>query len=65
MLEKRQGFKIACPEEVAYQQGFIDAARFEKLGEHMGKSSYGSYLRGLLRQASPQPKRVVYDHQLD
>jgi len=44
-LEKRQGFKIACLEEVAYGQGFIDAAQLEKLADGFGKSSYGAYLR--------------------
>ena len=44
-LEKRQGFKIACPEEIAFQQGFIDAIQLEKLGVALGKSAYGVYLR--------------------
>jgi glucose-1-phosphate thymidylyltransferase len=44
-LEKRQGFKIACPEEIAYDQGFIDAAQLERLAEDLGKSDYGRYLR--------------------
>ncbi len=44
-LEKRQGFKIACLEEVAYSQGFIDAAQLERLADALGKSSYGAYLR--------------------
>ncbi|NLH79305.1 MAG: glucose-1-phosphate thymidylyltransferase RfbA [Phyllobacteriaceae bacterium] len=47
-LEKRQGFKIACPEEIAYKQGFIDTARFIALAEALGKSSYGAYLRALV-----------------
>jgi glucose-1-phosphate thymidylyltransferase len=45
VLEKRQGFKIACPEEVAFQQRFIDAAQLERLVASYGKSDYGSYLR--------------------
>jgi glucose-1-phosphate thymidylyltransferase len=45
VLEKRQGFKIACPEEVAYQKGFIDAAQLEELAAKLGKSTYGAYLR--------------------
>jgi len=45
VLEKRQGFKIACPEEVAYQKGFIDAAKLEDLAAKLGKSTYGQYLR--------------------
>jgi len=44
-LEKRQGFKIACPEEVAYERGFIDAAQLERLANDLGKSTYGAYLR--------------------
>jgi glucose-1-phosphate thymidylyltransferase len=44
-LERRQGFKIACPEEVAYRMGFIDAAQLEKLAAALGKSNYGQYLR--------------------
>ena len=44
-LEKRQGFKIACPEEIAYQKGFIDAAQLERLIADLGKSAYGAYLQ--------------------
>lgn len=48
VLEKRQGFKIACPEEVAFQKGFIDEAALERLAQSLGKSSYGHYLRNIL-----------------
>ena len=48
VLEKRQGFKIACPEEVAFQKGFIDEAALERLAHSLGKSSYGHYLRNVL-----------------
>ena len=51
VLEKRQGFKIACPEEVAFQKGFIDAAKLEELAGGLGKGDYGSYLRHVLAQA--------------
>ena len=44
-LEKRQGFKIACPEEIAFDKGFIDAAQLNRLADNLGKSSYGQYLR--------------------
>lgn len=44
VLEKRQGFKIACPEEVAFQKGFIDATQLEGLAVKLGKSAYGKYL---------------------
>jgi glucose-1-phosphate thymidylyltransferase len=43
-LEKRQGFRIACPEEVAFRQGFISRRELEALGAALGKSAYGQYL---------------------
>jgi glucose-1-phosphate thymidylyltransferase len=49
-IEKRQGLKIACPEEVAFRMGFIDAGELARLGESMAKSSYGQYLLRLLRE---------------
>jgi glucose-1-phosphate thymidylyltransferase len=49
-IERRQGLKIACPEEIAYRQGYIDAAALEKLGHAMAKNAYGRYLLGLLRE---------------
>jgi glucose-1-phosphate thymidylyltransferase len=47
-LEKRQGLKVACPEEVAWRQGWIDDAGLQRCAAALGKSSYGQYLRGLL-----------------
>jgi glucose-1-phosphate thymidylyltransferase len=47
-LEQRQGFKIACIEEIAYLQGYINSHQLSNLVEPMGKSSYGLYLRRLL-----------------
>jgi glucose-1-phosphate thymidylyltransferase len=47
-IEQRQGLKIACPEEIAYRMGYIDAARLEALAESLKKTSYGTYLRRLL-----------------
>lgn len=47
-LERRQGFKIACPEEVAYRLGFIDANQLESLAGQYGKSAYGRYLTSVL-----------------
>ena len=47
-LEKRQGFKIACPEEIAFEQGFIGYAEMEKLVAGLGKSEYGRYLKRTL-----------------
>ena len=51
-IEKRQGLKIACPEEIAYRAGFIDRARLETLAAQLSRSSYGDYLRGLLDEGS-------------
>lgn len=48
-LEKRQGFKIACPEEIAFRQGFIDDAGLGRAIERHGKSDYAAYLRRLLQ----------------
>ncbi|WP_298327853.1 glucose-1-phosphate thymidylyltransferase RfbA [Asticcacaulis sp.] len=48
VLEKRQGFKIACPEEIAWRKGFIDDAQLESLSITLGKSDYGKYLRKCL-----------------
>jgi glucose-1-phosphate thymidylyltransferase len=50
-LEKRQGFKIACPEEVAYQMDFIDSAQLGALISKLGKSAYGAYLRNVVASA--------------
>ena len=52
-LEKRQGFKIACPEEIAFNQGFINEDQLEQIAANLGKSTYADYLRGLLA-AGPQ-----------
>ncbi|MDO9095611.1 MAG: glucose-1-phosphate thymidylyltransferase RfbA [Rubrivivax sp.] len=49
-LEKRQGLKVACPEEIAYRAGWIDAAQIEALAAPMLKNSYGQYLMQLLRE---------------
>lgn len=50
VLEERQGLKIGCPEEIAYRQGFIDAAQLKHLARQLDKSGYGQYLLQLLRQ---------------
>ena len=49
-LEKRQGLKVACPEEIAYRAGWIDAAQLEAQAAPMLKNSYGQYLMQLLRE---------------
>jgi glucose-1-phosphate thymidylyltransferase len=48
-LEKRQGLKVACPEEVAYRAGWIDATQLEALAKPMLKNGYGQYLQQLLK----------------
>jgi glucose-1-phosphate thymidylyltransferase len=47
-MEKRQGFKIACPEEVAYRMGYIGGGELAALADKVGRSPYGDYLRRLL-----------------
>ena len=48
-LEKRQGLKVACPEEIAYRSGWISAEQLEALAQPMLKNGYGQYLQGLLK----------------
>jgi len=49
-IEKRQGLKVACVEEVAFRMGYIDAARLESLADQMRNNGYGEYLLQLLRE---------------
>ena len=50
-IEKRQGLKIACPEEIAFRMGYIDAPRLRRLAEPLASSAYGQYLLALTTQA--------------
>ena len=49
-IEKRQGLMVACPEEIAYRNGYITAAQVEQIGSSMKNSSYGAYLLQLLKE---------------
>jgi glucose-1-phosphate thymidylyltransferase len=49
-IERRQGLKVACPEEIAYRLGYISATQLEGLANRIGKSSYGQYLKVLLTE---------------
>ena len=49
-LEKRQGLKVACPEEIAWRNGWIDDAQLERLAKPLEKSGYGRYLASILKE---------------
>jgi glucose-1-phosphate thymidylyltransferase len=55
-IERRQGLNIACPEEIAYRQGFISAEQVEALAQPISKSGYGQYLLALLREPYLAPR---------
>ncbi len=54
-IERRQGLKVACPEEIAWRQGFIDARQLARLAEPLAKNGYGQYLLRLLAE----PERLA------
>ena len=53
-IEQRQGLKVACPEEVAFRMGFIDAAQVERLADPLRKNDYGQYLLQIVREPPPR-----------
>jgi glucose-1-phosphate thymidylyltransferase len=50
VIEKRQGLKVSCPEEIVYRKGFIDAKQLKKIAQPLLKSGYGQYLINLLEE---------------
>jgi len=54
-LEKRQGLKVACPEEIAFRSGWISAEALERLAQPLAKNGYGQYLIHILKELKGQP----------
>ena len=50
-IEKRQGLKVACPEEIAYRMGYINSEQLARLAEGMGRNGYGTYLNSILQES--------------
>jgi glucose-1-phosphate thymidylyltransferase len=57
-IERRQGQKIACPEEIAFRMGYISPADLEAHAKRLAKSGYGTYLRSILEE-STRPRPIV------
>jgi glucose-1-phosphate thymidylyltransferase len=53
-IEQRQGLKIACPEEIAFRMGYIDAEQVERLAGALGDTGYGRYLLQLITESKPR-----------
>ena len=49
-LQERQGFKISCPEEIAWRMGYVTSEELESIGKKMGKNEYSRYLLGLIKK---------------
>ena len=57
-LQKRQGLMVACPEEIAYRQGWISAETVQKVADQLKKNSYGQYLTKILNELSTSPQAI-------
>lgn len=58
-IERRQGLKIACPEEIAFRKGYIDAQQLERLADPMKKNGYGGYLLAIAKENDAKPKTAA------
>lgn len=59
VYERRQGFRIACPEEVAFTQGWITAEQLGLLADRLAKSTYGQYLKRVLAEVGHEPRPML------
>jgi glucose-1-phosphate thymidylyltransferase len=57
-LQKRQGLMVACPEEIAYRQGWISAETVQKVADQLKKNSYGQYLTRILNELNTNPQPI-------
>jgi glucose-1-phosphate thymidylyltransferase len=57
-LQKRQGLMVACPEEIAYRQGWISTEAVQKVADQLKKNSYGQYLTKILNELTTTPQAI-------